>query len=1091
MTDQLMTDEKSAAIASYVLEAAPAATSDKKEGGEAPVVAPGEEKKLSKNALKKLAKNKGKKKKEKPQWGDGSKKKKEKEKAKPKEVFKFVNKTPKGEKKDLKLEEMTSAYHPSAVEAAWQDWWEANGYYSCDPKDAMGKKPDADKFVMVIPPPNVTGSLHLGHALTAAVEDTLTRWHRMCGHATLYVPGTDHAGIATQSIVEKMLMKETGQNRHDLGREKFVEKIWDWKEEYGGKITNQLRSLGSSVDWSRERFTMDKMCNKAVIEAFNQLHEKGLLYKDMRLGNWSCALKSAISDIEVDYIELEGRTFLEVKSHKGNPNDKKGRYEFGVITSFAYPIEDSEEKLIVATTRLETMLGDTAVAIHPEDERYKHLHGKFVIHPFNGRRIPIITDAELVDMSFGTGAVKITPAHDPNDYECGKRHNLEFITVLTPDGAINDKGSQFEGIMRYDARIAVEEALAEKGLYFGKEPNKMRLGLCSRSGDILEPMITPQWYVNCDGMAKRAVDAVRNGKLTIKPEEHEKTWYYWLDNIRDWCVSRQLWWGHQIPAWFVTKKGETLNKNDMANNNRWVVSRSEKGALLKAIDILKCHKDDIILERDEDVLDTWFSSGLFPFSVMGWPDNTEDLKAFYPTSLLETGSDILFFWVARMVMMGLELTDELPFHTVYLHAMVRDKEGRKMSKSLGNVIDPLEVINGCTLESLLKKLDGGNLPAKEVEKSKKDQAEDFPDGIPECGSDALRFGLLAYTVQGKDVNLDIKRVVGYRNFCNKLWNATRFALQFVSDFQPTDSMLDDLMKSGKMAIRDKFIISRLMVACETVNSNFREYKFGDAQQASYSFWIDDLCDVYLELIKPVVYDKSEANADARWGAQASLWVCLEAGLRLLHPMIPFVTEELWQRLPGRGSLGPDERESIMISEYPLCIDEYKNPKVEEGMEVIKKIIKSCRSLRASYQIKNKVLTNFYIKTATDEDIVKAQSDDIKTLGQASTVNVNPAEADIPETIGIDVIDDQTTVLMDIKGLVDFEAEIKKLEKNLGKTLPSLENLEKKTNAPGYEEKVKDQLKKENIEKIEGLQKKVADIKGAIANFQKLALLEKK
>ncbi len=516
-----------------------------------------------------------------------------------------------------------------------------------------------------------------------------------------------------------------------------------------------------------------------------------------------------------------------------------------------------------------------------------------------------------------------------------------------------------------------------------------------------------------------------------------------------------------------------------------------QGALLKAVSILKCHKDDIVLERDEDVLDTWFSSGLFPFSVMGWPDNTDDLKAFYPTSLLETGSDILFFWVARMVMMGLQLTDELPFHTVYLHAMVRDKEGRKMSKSLGNVIDPLEVINGCTLDTLLKKLDSGNLPAKEVEKSKKDQKADFPDGIPECGSDALRFGLLAYTVQGRDVNLDIKRVVGYRNFCNKLWNATRFALQFVSDFKPTGTMLEDLMKSGKMAIRDKFIISRLMVACENVNTSFREYRFGDAQQASYSFWIDDLCDVYLELIKPVVYDKGEANADARWGAQATLWVCLETGLRLLHPMIPFVTEELWQRLPGRGTLGSDEKESIMISEYPQVVEEYKNQKVEDGMEVTKKIIRSCRSLRASYQIKNKVLTKFYIKAAADEEVIKAQADDVKTLGQASTVDVNPATSDIPETVGIDVIDDQTTVLMDIKGLVDFEAEIKKLEKNLGKTVPALENLEKKMKSAGYEEKVKDELKKENLEKMEGLQKKVADIKGAIANFQKLALLEKK
>jgi valyl-tRNA synthetase len=1080
-------DETSAAMESYLLGAVANASVTE------PNVQGDGEQGLSKSALKKLAKGK-KKDKVKPQWGDGSKKKdKEKKAAKaPKEEFVFVNTTPKGEKKDMNATPMADAYFPSAVEAAWQEWWEAKGFYSCDPKDALGKKADEDKFVMVIPPPNVTGSLHLGHALTAAVEDTLTRWHRMQGHATLYVPGTDHAGIATQSVVEKMLMKDSGLNRHDLGREKFIEKVWEWKEEYGNKITTQLRSLGSSVDWSRERFTMDTMCNKAVIEAFNQLHEKGLLYRDMRLGNWSCALKSAISDIEVDYIDLEGRTYLEVKTHKGNPNDKQGRYEFGVLTSFAYPVENSDEKIVVATTRLETMLGDTAVAVHPDDPRYTHLHGKFLIHPFNGRRIPIVTDGVLVDMNFGTGAVKITPAHDPNDYECGKRQNLEFITVLTPDGAINHNGSQFEGMMRYDARIAVEEALKEKGLYIGKEPNKMRLGICSRSGDILEPMITPQWYVNCDSMAKRACDAVRDGSLKILPAEHERTWFYWLENIRDWCVSRQLWWGHQIPAWFAYKKGETgVDKNSMENNDRWIVSRTEEEALLKATELLKCGKEDVVLERDEDVLDTWFSSSLFPFSVFGWPDKTEDLEAFYPTSLLETGLDILFFWVARMVMMGLQLTDKLPFHTVYLHAMVRDKEGRKMSKSLGNVIDPLEVINGCSLDSLLKKLEAGNLPAKEVERSKKDQEADFPDGIPECGSDALRFGLLAYTVQGRDVNLDIKRVVGYRNFCNKLWNATKFALQFVTDFQPTSTLLDDLMASGKMAIRDTFIISRLMNTCEAVNENFKAYKFGDAQHASYSFWMDDLCNVYLELIKPVVYDTSTENADKKWAAQATLWTCLETGLRLLHPMLPFVSEELWQRLPGRGTLGPDEKESIMISEYPQCNDAYKNVEAEASMATTLKIIKSCRSLRASYQITNKTQTKFYVKATVDESVIKTQISDIMTLGNASSVEVNADESAIPQTVGIDVVDDQTTVFMDIKGLVDYDAEINKLEKNLSKTLPALQNLEKKMQAKGYDENVQEDLKAQNAEKYEGLVKKVADIHSAIENFKRLAELDKK
>jgi len=890
-----------------------------------------------------------------------------------------------------------------------------------------------------------------------------------------------------------MLMKEQGITRHELGREQFIEKVWEWKNEYGNKITTQLRSLGSSVDWSRERFTMDEMCNKAVIEAFNRFHEKGLLYRDQRLGNWSCALKSAISDIEVDSLELEGRTFLNVKTHKGNPNDPQGRYEFGVLTHFCYPIENSDETLQVATTRLETMLGDAAVAIHPEDPRYTHLHGKYVIHPFNQRRIPIITDATLVDMNFGTGAVKITPAHDPNDYECGKRHKLEFITILTEDGAINDKGGQFKGMMRYDARIAVEEALKKKGLFKGKEPNKMRLALCSRSGDILEPMITPQWYVNCTGMAKRSTDAVRNGQLKIIPADHEKTWFHWLDNIRDWCISRQLWWGHQIPAWFATLKTESgVSKNDMDNNDRWIVARNEEEALEKAVQKLGVSKEEIFLERDEDVLDTWFSSGLFPFSVFGWPDKTDDLEAFYPTSLLETGLDILFFWVARMVMMGLELTDKLPFHTVYLHAMVRDKEGRKMSKSLGNVIDPLEVIHGCTLESLLKKLDLGNLPGKEVAKAKKDQQKDFPDGIPECGSDALRFGLLAYTVQGRDVNLDIKRVVGYRQFCNKLWNATRFALQFVSDFKPTENLLETLMGSGKMAIRDKFIISRLMFCCNQMNTFFKDYKFGDAQMASYSFWLDDLCDVYLELIKPVVYDTSDQNADSRWAAQATLWICLEAGLRILHPMMPFVTEELWHRLPGRGTLGDSEKTTIMLMPYPEFIKDYVNVETEESMETTKAIIKACRSLRAQYNIANKVLTSFYLKMGSEKGAleVSSQSDDIQTLGKAKSVQVNADESAIPASVGIVIIDEEKTVMMDLTGLVDYNAEIKKLTKTLTKTLNPLTALEKKMSADGYEQ-ASDKLKQANEEKLEGLKKKATDIQAAIDNFKKLAELEAK
>lgn len=516
-----------------------------------------------------------------------------------------------------------------------------------------------------------------------------------------------------------------------------------------------------------------------------------------------------------------------------------------------------------------------------------------------------------------------------------------------------------------------------------------------------------------------------------------------------------------------------------------------QAAYEKAAKQLGCSRDELVLERDEDVLDTWFSSGLFPFSVMGWPDQTDDLKAFYPTSLLETGLDILFFWVARMVMMGLELTDVLPFHTVFLHAMVRDKEGRKMSKSLGNVIDPLEVINGCSLEKLQQRLDAGNLPAKEVARAKKNNEDEFPDGIPECGSDALRFGLLAYTVQGRDINLDVKRVVGYRNFCNKLWNVIKFALKCIDDFTPTPTLFDDLMASGKMAIRDKFMISRLMNGVASVNEYLTTYRFGDAQQAVHQMWIADLCNVYLELIKPVVYDKSEENKDARWAAQATLWVSLDVGLRLLHPMMPFVTEELWQRLPGRGTLGAAETETIMIAKYPECNDAYKSEEIETSMDTTMKVVKAGRSLRASYHIVDKVKTHFFLKISGEgEAAVRAQVDDIITLANASAVDINPPDDAIPQSIGTVIIDTETTLLIDLKGLVNFEAEIQRLSKSQKTTEHQLTTLEKKVSAPGYAEKVKEELKQEHQEKLEGLKKKKADIEEAIANFERLALLEK-
>jgi valyl-tRNA synthetase len=1039
----------------------------------------GEEPKLSKNALKKAMraqKNGGEPKKEKdpnrwaPKKDKEPKKKEAKAKAEPAPAF--VNTTPKGEKKGM-AEPMAAAYNPVAVESAWQDWWEASGFFTCSDEQIKHAKKD-ERFVMVIPPPNVTGSLHLGHALTVAIQDALTRWHRMLGHATLWVPGTDHAGIATQSVVEKRLLKEESKSRHDLGRDQFLERVWDWKNQYESRIHHQFRSVGCSVDWSRCYFSMDDNCSRAVRHAFCKLWEEGLIYRATKMINWSCKLKTALSEIEVDYIDIEKRTKMSVPGHHA---DRK--YEFGVLTSFGYVVEGSDEQIIVATTRLETMLGDTGVAIHPEDPRYTHLHGKHVIHPFNGRRIPIIQDATLVDMTFGTGAVKITPAHDPNDYECGKRHGLEFINVLTDDGAINENGGEFAGMMRYDARVAVEKALTDKGFFHGKQDNKMRLGICSRSGDVIEPLVKPQWFVDCSQMAKDAMDAVTNKDLTILPETHEKTWFRWLENIRDWCISRQLWWGHRIPAYFARIKGEAwVDSNSDDSAGRWFAGVSEDDARAKAAAKLGVSEAEIVLEQDEDVLDTWVSAGMFPFAVFGWPEQTAEMD-FYPTDLLETGYDIIFFWVARMVFLGQKLTGKLPFHTVYLHSMVRDKYGRKMSKSLGNVVDPLEIISGCSLEDLFAKLESGNLPAKEVEKAKKGQALDFPNGIPECGADALRFGLLAYTQQGRDINLDVNRLVGYRNFCNKLWNATRFAMTNLEGFTVEESFVaENVLSNDVVSFRDRYILSRLNQTMEVCNKAFAAYEFGDLTTALYNFWLYDLCDVYLELAKPVM---SGTDEKAKRTAQQTLYICLEFGLRLLHPLMPFVTEELWQRLPGKRSTS-----SITIAKYPLPVAGWSDTDAESRMDLIKEIIHAGRSVRAEYGLVNSVRPQFFIKCA-DADvkaIIEEQLVDFDTLAKAGESKCLLDE-EPPKGCAMHSVNDKVQIYVLLAGLVDFANEISKLEKKLTKIQPSIDSLQNKMAKDDYATKVPETVREAEAAKMEALTKEKEGIESAIAGFKRL------
>lgn len=955
-----------------------------------------------------------------------------------------------GEKKRLSSQ-MAKQYNPSVVEKTWYAWWEKSGFFAAD---ASSPKP---AFVIVLPPPNVTGALHIGHALTSAIQDTIIRWKRMSGYNALWVPGMDHAGIATQVVVEKKLMRERRLTRHDVGREKFVSEVWKWKDEYGGTILRQQRRLGASLDWSREYFTMDERRSRAVTEAFVRLYRDGLIYRDLRLVNWDCVLRTAISDIEVDYVDIKERTLLKVPVYE-NP------VEFGVLTSFAYPLEKGLGEIVVATTRVETMLGDTAIAIHPDDKRYTHLHGKYAIHPFNGRRLPIVCDAILVDPSFGTGAVKITPAHDPNDFEVGKRHSLEFINIFTDDGKINSNGgSDFVGMPRFKARQAITEALQQKGLYRGSKNNEMRLGVCSRSNDVVEPLIKPQWYVDCNVMAKQALDVAmdaENRKLEIIPKQYAADWKRWLENIRDWCISRQLWWGHRIPAWYVTLEDDEL-KELGAYNDHWVVAKDESEAHKEASKKYAGRKFDLC--QDPDVLDTWFSSGLLPLSVLGWPDDTEDLKAFYPTFVLETGHDILFFWVARMVMLGIKLGGDVPFRKVYLHPMIRDAHGRKMSKSLGNVIDPLEVINGVSLEGLHKRLEGGNLDPNELAVAKAGQDKDFPNGIAECGADALRFALVSYTAQSDKINLDIQRVVGYRQWCNKLWNAVRFAMSKLGD----DYVPPVEVHPETMPFSCKWIISVMNKAISKTVSSLDSYEFSDAATTVYSWWQYQFCDVFIEAIKPYFAGEDPTFSSERNSSREALWLCLETGLRLLHPFMPFVTEELWQRLPS--SQGNQRKESIMICDYPSYVECWTNDRVELEMDLVESTVKSLRSLRSGVLTKHKnerVPAYAYCQNEEVADIIKSHQLEIVTLATLSSLEVLLSERDVaPAGCALENVNENLKVYLKVQGNLNAEAERERIKNKMEEIQKQQEKLNKTMNVSGYEQKVPLHIQEDNAAKL--------------------------
>ena len=981
----------------------------------------------------------------------------------------YVNKTPAGEKKILEPE-MEGSYKPMAVEAAWYEWWEKSGFFKPEVNAGKGK----GQFVMVIPPPNVTGYLHLGHALTNSIQDSIVRWHRMRGEEALWVPGTDHAGISTQVVVEKKLMREKGLTRHDVGREDFVKLVWEWKNEYGGNIVRQLRRIGSSVDWSRECFTMDPVRSRAVTEAFVRLHDAGLIYRDNRLVNWCCTLRTAISDIEVEYIDVPGPTKMRVPGHDG-------LYPFGELVHFAYPVEGSNgtEEVVCATTRIETMLADTAVAVHPDDARYTHLHGKYVVNPINGRRIPIICDAKLVDLNFGTGCVKVTPAHDPNDFECGVRNKLEFINMLNPDGTLNDFCGEFAGMKRFDARLAIIEKLKALGAYRTTTPNPMRIAVCSRSKDIIEPRLVPQWYVNCKDAAAKSVAAVRDGTIKIVPKMFEADWFRWLENIHDWCVSRQLWWGHRIPAYLCTVKGRP--RPDPIQNESWVTGRTEAEARERAAKKFGVPAEDITLEQDPDVLDTWFSSGLFPFSAFAWPDTTADLTKFFPTTLLETGYDILFFWVARMVMMSIMLMGRVPFSNVMLHAMVRDAHGRKMSKSLGNVIDPVDVIEGITLPALHDKLLHGNLSAAEVEKARAGQKADFPNGIAECGTDAMRFALCAYTSQGRDINLDINRVIGYRNFCNKLWNAVRFALtKLGKDFVPApikDSARDVAAPEEGASPIDRWILSRLAAAVRDTNAGFEAYDLAAATTAVYSFWLYDLCDVYFEASKPTLSPEAAAASPAAAAARETLYTCVETGLRLIHPFMPFVTEELWQRLPHRA--GPVKSpESIMIAQYPvpeLGYNDLADAEVEEAVAAVMEVVRAIRNTIAPYTPtikKTKKYPHIFLRTRSAkvaeifaEGSPYAETARTLVLLCDGPIKLIPADAPAPAGCAVKIVNGSTEVFSELRGIIDVDAELAKLDKHVKSLESELAYLEKKTKDPLFETKTPQDVREATFAKI--------------------------
>ena len=889
---------------------------------------------------------------------------------------------------------MDKTFQPANIETRWYQEWEDEGYFA--------PQGGEQAYSIMIPPPNVTGSLHMGHGFQEAIMDALIRYHRMSGYNTLWQAGTDHAGIATQMVVERQLEAQ-GINRHDLGREKFVEKIWEWKEQSGGAITQQMRRLGASLDWSRERFTMDPGLSAAVQEVFIRLYREGLIYRGQRLVNWDPALHTAISDLEVISEEEQGHMW-----------------------HFNYPLAGGQGHLTVATTRPETMLGDCAVAVHPEDERYADLIGRTVMLPLCDREIPIIAD-DYVDREFGTGCVKITPAHDFNDYEMGRRHGLPIINILNDDAAINDTApTPYRGLDRLEARQRVVADMDALGLLDKVADHTLSVPRGDRSGVIIEPYLTDQWYVDAKKMATPAIAAVENGDIQFVPKQWENTYFAWMRDIQDWCISRQLWWGHRIPAWYDADGNFYVGENEEA-----VRKENTLG-------------DETILRQDEDVLDTWFSSALWTFSTLGWPDETEELATFHPSSVLVTGFDIIFFWVARMIMMTLHLRQEVPFHTVYIHGLVRDSDGQKMSKSKGNVIDPIDLIDGIELEQLILKRTSGMMQPQLAAKIEKSTRRQFPDGIESYGTDALRFTYYSLASTGRDIKFDIGRIEGYRNFCNKIWNAARYVLMNCEN-EDCGTQNDSTVE---LSLADRWIMSKLQETTAEVTRAVANYRFDMASQALYEFIWNEYCDWYLELSKSVLWD-DDASPEAKRGTRQTLIRVLEIWLRLLHPMMPFITEEIWQSVgPLAGKSGP----TIMLQPYPQPNEHDKDLRANEDIEWLKVVIEGVRNIRGEMNIPPGKELSVLLRKGDENDRLRLSKNSqyLRKLAKISHIDWLAADDAVP--LAATALAGELEILVPMAGLIDKDAEINRLNREIGKLESDQTRLQGKLNNAAFVDK---------------------------------------